>query len=234
MRLETQMAGGRRDHRGQIKTRDRVRSLAEVYTHEREVSAMLELIADMFPANTAGLDIKFLEPACGSGNFLEQILRRKLAAIRWTKIRSVAAYEHSLLRAVASIYGVDICAENVVESRDRMLDVLRSHYYSDANTIEPTDGFVWAAKTILSTNIVCADMLTGASTTEVIDYKAGPSGTFTRAWSFLDDSGSVDREPDLFSQEPQLKRDEIPVHYSELAKHPDPTRSARLGAAKGA
>src|SRR5262245_28123449 len=115
--------------RPQIKTRDRVRELAEVYTHEREVNAMLDLIPDMFSGMAAGTELKFLEPACGSGNFLEAILRRKLVHIRWSTIRAVARYEHRMLRALASVYGVDICAENVDEARDRMLDVLRSHYF---------------------------------------------------------------------------------------------------------
>lgn len=71
---------------GQIKSRQRVRDLAEVYTHEREVNAMLDLIPDMFPADSDATsrgnhDRTFLEPACGSGNFLEAILRRKLATV---------------------------------------------------------------------------------------------------------------------------------------------------------
>jgi hypothetical protein len=209
--------------RGQIRTRDRVRSLAEVYTHEREVNAMLGLIPDMFPSNIAGVDVKFLEPACGSGNFLEEILRRKLATIRFSRINSVANYEHRILRALASIYGVDICAENVAEARDRLLDVVRSCYYCDANTIEPTDGFVSAVRAILITNIVRADMLAQASTTEAIDYRPGLNGTFVRVWSMLDDSASVETAPDLFNQVPQPKRDEVPVHYSQLAATPEPT-----------
>ena len=80
-----------------------VREFAEVYTHEREVNAMLDLVPDMFPAKATGADIKFLEPACGSGNFLEEILGRKLRHIRFSRMRSVPAYEYRVLRAVASI-----------------------------------------------------------------------------------------------------------------------------------
>src|SRR3546814_12780550 len=69
------------DPRGQIKTRQRVRDLAEVFTHEREVKAMLDLIPDMFPAGsgTRAVDPKFLEPARGAGNFLGEIRRRNVA-----------------------------------------------------------------------------------------------------------------------------------------------------------
>jgi hypothetical protein len=201
-----------------------VRELAEVYTHEREVNAMLDLIPDMSPMGAAGADIKFLEPACGSGNFLEEILRRKLLYIEFNSIRDVGAYEHRILWAVASIYGVDICAENVTESRGRMLAEVRAHYYDDANTIEPTVGFVSALRAILSTNILRADFLADAASTEVIDYQPVRGGYFKRVWSMLDDSAAADTQPDLFHQVPEPKVDEVPVHYLDLASSPGPRR----------
>lgn len=217
------MARPDQDHRGQIRTRDRVRDLAEVYTHEREVKAMLDLIPDMFPSTAAGTDVKFLEPACGSGNFLLEIVRRKLSAIRFAKIRSASSYEHRILRALASVYGVDICPGNVAEARDGILDVVRSHYYGDANTIEPTEGFVSAARTILETNVLCADFLADAVTTEVIDYQPRPGGHFIRDWSMMDGSAAANTEPTLFNQSPQPKCDVVPVHYLHLATTPHPT-----------
>lgn len=216
------MSAGARDDRGQIKTRYRVRELAEVYTHEREVNAMLELIPDMFPATSAGVDIKFLEPACGSGNFLEEILRRKLRHIRFGRIRSVDAYEHRILRAVASIYGVDICAENVAEARDRMLAEVRAHYRDDA---EPTAGFVSAVRAILGSNILRADFLADAARIEVIDYQPVRGGHFKRVWSMLDHSAAAEAQPDLFPRKPEAKVDAVPVHYLDLATIPDPTRA---------
>ena len=62
---------------GQVRSRERVRDLAEVFTHQREVDAMLDLMPDAFH----NIDVKFLEPACGSGNFLVEILRRKLRLV---------------------------------------------------------------------------------------------------------------------------------------------------------
>lgn len=222
------------DPRGQIKTRQRVRDLAEVFTHEREVKAMLDLIPDMFPAgSTKAVDAKFLEPACGSGNFLEQILRRKLAGIRFGRIRSVPRYEHWLLRALASIYGVDISADNVEESRVRLLEVLRSHYHNDANTMVPSEGFATAAHVIAATNILHTDFLADASRTEVVDYQPGRGGTFLRVWSMLDDSAEVRRTPDLFHPEPAPKRDEVPVHYTALAANGEPTRASEMVKTKG-
>lgn len=214
------------DPRGQIKTRQRVRDLAEVFTHEREVKAMLDLIPDMFPAGSIGLvDAKFLEPACGSGNFLEAILRRKLAGIRFGKVKSAARYEHWLLRALASIHGVDISEDNVEESRVRMLEVLRSHYSNDANTVVPSDGFVSAARVIVRSNIVHADFLADAARTEVVDYQPLRGGYFRREWSMLDNSAVAQRTPDLFHPQPAPKRDEVPVHYTALASHMEPTRA---------
>jgi SAM-dependent methyltransferase len=222
----SQVAGRGGDDRGQIKTRDRVRELAEVYTHEREIKAMLDLIPDMFPSTAAAADIKFLEPACGSGNFLVEILHRKLSAIRFGQVGPASNYEHRVLRALASIYGVDISPENVAESRDRMLDLVQAHYYMNAHTIEPTDGFVSAARAILATNILCADFLEEAATTEVIDYQPFRDGYFTRVWSILDDSAAATMQLDLFHQAPEPKRDEVPVHYFDLAATPEPTRVA--------
>jgi SAM-dependent methyltransferase len=214
--------------RGQIKTRQRVRDLAEVYTHEREVKAMLDLVPDMFPARSIkAVDMKFLEPACGSGNFLEEILRRKLAGIRFGKVKSADRYEHWLLRALTSIYGVDISADNVEESRQRLIEVVRSHYNNDANTVAPSEGFASAAHAIVATNIVHADFLADASRTEIIDYQPLRGGMFLRVWSMLDDS--VEPEPirDLFHPDPAPKRDEVPIHYTGLAIYPEPTRRPR-------
>lgn len=217
-------------HRPQIKTRARVRELAEVYTHEREVRAMLDLAPEAFDS----IDSKFLEPACGSGNFVEEILRRKLAGIRFSAIGDVNEYEHRLLRAVASIYALDICAENVFETRERLLAEVRSHYYNDANTIEPTEEFVRALRAILTSNVLRADFLAEASTLELIDYRPAVGQRFMRKWSVLDESASALMQPDLFHQEAEERADERPVHYSLLASHAEPIRDAYVPAATAA
>jgi hypothetical protein len=207
--------------RVQIKSRDRVRDLAEVYTHKREVDAMLELVPGMFPsaAEAANTDRTFLEPACGAGNFLEEILRRKLAFVTTSRYGRGERYEHRILRCLASIYGIDINADNVGESRDRLRAVINSHVDNDLNTQTVSAAFVQAAQIILKTNIIQADALADAANIEVVAYHAGRGGTFTREWSRLDD----DRKPDsLLALLPAPKRDERPVHYSQLADHPGP------------
>ena len=212
----------RRDKCVQIKTRQRVRDLAEVYTHAREVTAMLDLVPDMFPsvADPKNTDRKFFEPAAGSGNFLEEILRRKLAFISSLQYRSAELYEHRLLRALASIYAIDIDLENVSESKDRLKHVLQSHLDNDLNTKVPTPAFASAVDAILQTNILLANTLTDLESIEWVDYKACRNGTFQREWST---AGEIDQF-DLFSEP---KADEVPIHYSLLASNPGPVLAPR-------
>ncbi|OIH85364.1 hypothetical protein BLJ79_09355 [Arthrobacter sp. UCD-GKA] len=201
----------------QIKTRQRVRDLAEVYTHTREVTAMLDLVPDMFPTaeDPGNTDRKFFEPAAGSGNFLEEILRRKIAFVTAEHYRSTVLYEHRLLRGLASIYAVDIDPENVDESKDRMKHVLQSHLDNDLNTKVPTPGFASAVDAILETNIVLANTLTDLHSIEWVDYRASRNGTFQREWSMAGEADQLD----LFSV---AKADEVPIHYSLLTSNPEP------------
>lgn len=211
----------------QIKTRQRVRELAEVYTHSREVTAMLDLVPDMFPSTSdpSNTDRKFLEPAAGSGNFLEEILRRKLRFVTVERYRSPLLYEHRVLRALASIYAIDIDPQNVDEAKDRLRHVIQSHLDNDLNTKEPSTGFGSAVEAILKTNVVLANTLTDLDRIEWVDYRAGRNGTFTREWSTAKDD--VD-QLDLFAVS---KADEVPVHYSMLATHPGPVRATTKGEA---
>ncbi len=209
--------------RRQIKTRDRVRDLAEVYTHEREVHAMLDLARDMFPSvdDPGNHDRTFLEPACGSGNFLEEILRRKLATVTTARYGRGERYEHRLLRCLASVYGIDIDTENVFESRDRLRAVIQSHVDNDLNTQTPSEGLATAVEVILATNIICADTLADASKIELVQYHPGRAGTFTREWSFLEESNI---QLDLFGQMPtERRKDTVAIHYSALKDNPEPT-----------
>ncbi len=193
----------------QVRSRGRVRDLAEVFTHQREVDAMLDMIPDAFEA----LDVTFLEPAAGSGNFLTEILRRKLRLVTKSRCVSQAQYEHRLLRAAASIYGVDISPENITEARARMAHVLLGHYQSDANTILPTPGFLSAAALVLGENIVLGDALNAADQIELCEWRPFPGGRFQRIWSY---ALVPPAERDLFWSEDI--QDEEPAHYSQLAQ----------------
>lgn len=207
---------------GQVRSRDRVRDLAEVFTHQREVDAMLDQIPDAFGA----LDVKFLEPACGSGNFLVEVLRRKLRLVKQAECVSQEQYEHQLLRAVASIYGVDISTENTTEARARMAHVLLSHYQTDANTIAPTTGFLNVAALIIGDNIVTGDTLNNADSIELCDWQPHPGGLFQRVWS-----AALVPPDDRLLFWSERTQDTEPVHYTELvAAAPTKTSRAKRGA----
>lgn len=125
----------------QIKSKKRVKEFAEVYTNEREVKAMCDLI----PSETwENITSTFLEPACGNGNFLVEIYARKLERCK---------DEKDGLKALASIYGIDIQSDNVAESRLRLVDMFIDKF-PEAN------GFARiTALAIATNNIVCDDAL---------------------------------------------------------------------------
>ncbi len=100
----------------QVKSRQRVADHGEVFTAEREVKAMCDLVLP----ETQRIDSRFLEPACGDGNFLAEVLSRKLAVVRKKYRRSTIDYEMNSLLAVSSLYGVDILADNVAACRERL------------------------------------------------------------------------------------------------------------------
>lgn len=102
----------------QIKSKERVRTRGEVFTAAREVNAMLDLVKD----ETENIDSTFLEPACGTGNFLDEVLRRKLAVCQKRYGKSAADYEKMSFLACTTLYGVDIMADNVARCRERLFE----------------------------------------------------------------------------------------------------------------
>ena len=110
----------------QVKSRQRVADHGEVFTAEREVKAMCDLVLP----ETQRIDSRFLEPACGDGNFLAEVLSRKLAVVRKKYKRSTIDYEMNSLLAVSSLYGVDILADNVAACRERLYKLWAKQYKS--------------------------------------------------------------------------------------------------------
>jgi hypothetical protein len=108
----------------QVKSRQRVADHGEVFTAEREVNAMLDLVRQ----ETERIDARFLEPACGTGNFLVEVLRRKLAVVGSRYGRSQTEWERYAVLAVTSLYGVDLLPDNVVECRARLLAEFEADY----------------------------------------------------------------------------------------------------------
>lgn len=154
----------------QIKSKERVRDLAEVYTNEREVNAMLDLIPLKKPDDI--ITYRYLEPACGNGNFLIEILRRKLERVneKYSK-KSVSIYEFYLARALTTIYGIDICPENVDEARLRLFTEIKSHFDLHKGSSVYSDGYWSLIKYILTTNIVVGDSINNPNEIVFLEYK---------------------------------------------------------------
>lgn len=137
-----------------VKSKDRVRDQGEVFTADREVTAMLDLVKN----ETERIDSRFLEPACGNGNFLAPILERKLAVVERKYKRSQLEYERNVLIAIGSIYGVDIMKDNVEECRERLYKMFEYAYMSLYKKKAHTS-ICLSAKAILKRNIVWGNAL---------------------------------------------------------------------------
>lgn len=182
---------------------------------------MLDLVGDMFPTSDEPdkLDCTFLEPACGHGNFLVEILHRKLQHVTVRRHGRGERLEHRVLRCLASIYGIDISRDNVEEAKERMSSMIEAHMDAELGGVSPTIGFVRAVETILHTNVAIGNSLAGKAEIELVEYQPRTGGTFLRTWSRLDLAGN---EPDV--QPLVRRRDTAPLHYSELAESPGPVR----------
>ena len=139
----------------QIKSKKRVADHGEVFTAEREVNAMLDLVKQ----EAERVDSRFLEPACGDGNFLAEILRRKLAEVRRKYRKSPFDYEKNAVLAISSVYGVDLMMDNVEACRERLFKIWDKEYKAVCKK-ETNDQTREAVRFILSRNIVCGNALT--------------------------------------------------------------------------
>ena len=141
--------------KSQTKSKERIREHGEVFTAEREVKAMCDLVKD----ETERIDSRFLEPACGDGNFLAEILTRKLEVVKRKYKKSTLDYEKNAVLAISSVYGVDIMQDNVLACRDRLFKLWDKEYKSVCKK-DCNDQTREAVKFILTKNIVCGNALT--------------------------------------------------------------------------
>lgn len=144
----------KRSH-NQLKSKDRVSDHGEVFTNEREVNAMLDLVKQ----ETERLDSRFLEPACGTGNFLIEVLRRKLSVLRSRYGKNQSDYEHYGVSTIGSLYGIDIQLDNVEECRERMFSFFESEY-RNLFRIKSRMDYLSSIKFVLTQNITHGDALT--------------------------------------------------------------------------
>jgi hypothetical protein len=134
-----------------IKSKRRVADHGEVFTPQWLVENML----DMVKGETGRIDSRFLETACGSGNFLVPVLQRKLAAVESKFGKAEFERHHYALLAVMCTYGIELLADNIAECRVNMLDAL-----ADYLNLSETDEVYRAAFYVLSQNLVHGDALT--------------------------------------------------------------------------
>ena len=139
----------------QINSKNRVRDHGEVFTAEREVKAMCDLVQDLCDQ----VDKRFLEPACGDGNFLAEILDRKLTRVKKDAKSDKTQWEWLSVQAVASLYGVDILQDNVEKCRQRLFRQWDTAY-KKACKKECNEATRETVRYILSKNIVCGNALT--------------------------------------------------------------------------
>ena len=139
----------------QVKSKERVAEFGEVYTSEREVNSMLDLVKQ----ETERLDSRFLEPACGDGNFLIEVLNRKLEVLVKNHKKNQYEFEKNSVVVVGSIYGVDILEDNAQIARDRLynkyVETYKKLYKGSVNK-----NLILSVKFIIDSNIIHGDALT--------------------------------------------------------------------------
>jgi hypothetical protein len=206
----------------QVKSKQRVADHGEVFTSEREVNSMLDLVKH----ETERIDSKFLEPACGTGNFLAPILERKLDVVERKYKKSQLEFERYSIIAVSSIYGIDIQQDNVIACRKRLLEIFYKYYKriykdkSDSKVLESA-GF------ILSKNIIWGDALEftkGKEGKELIVFSewSAVNGSLIKRRDFIFEHLVVSITGSLFSDlgddayRPTPTKEFPPTHFLEL------------------
>jgi hypothetical protein len=144
-------AAGKQEAETLIRSKQRVADHGEVFTPPWLVDAMLDLVK----GEADRIDARFLEPACGSGNFLVRVLQRKLASVEIKFGKSEFEKRHYALLGLMCTYGIELLADNIAECRANMLDVLTG--YLD---LDEADDLYRAAFFVLSQNLVHGDALT--------------------------------------------------------------------------
>jgi len=144
-----------KESKKQVKSKKRVADHGEVFTAEREVNAMLDLVKQ----ETERIESRFLEPACGNGNFLAKILERKLTVVDSRYAKSQLEWERYAVLAVSGIYGIDIQQDNVEECRLRLFNIFKERY-SRLYKITVKEECLRSVGYILNLNILWGDALT--------------------------------------------------------------------------
>ena len=136
------------------KSKQRVADHGEVFTPPWMTNDMLDLVVE----ESERIDARFLEPACGSGNFLVQVIRRKLKSVELKFGKSDFEKRHYALLALMCIYGIELLEDNISECRKNMLEI-----FSDYLHIDESDNLYRAGFLVLSQNIIHGNAMTMCS-----------------------------------------------------------------------
>lgn len=190
----------------QVVSKQRVADYGEVYTNPREVNAMLDLVKP----ETERIDATFLEPACGTGNFLVEILIRKLAVAAKHYQKSQLQYERAAVLAISSLYGIDILADNVAVCHARLFELFNSQYSTLYKT-KCKQACRNAVRTLLKLNIVQGDTLTFKT--------AADNHIVFSEWKFPFNDSRIQRREFLFEHMCQQANDMIQPIKSHSPRH---------------
>jgi SAM-dependent methyltransferase len=181
-----------------VKSKQRVADHGEVFTPAWMVEAMLDLVK----GETERIDSRFLEPACGDGNFLAPILRRKLAAVELKYGGAEFERRHYALLALMCVYGIELLPDNIAACRANLLAVFVEYLQ-----LEQADDLYRAASGVLAQNLVHGDALTMRTHTgEPISFAEWGylgKGKFQRRdfrFDSLTQSAAFSAEDSLFAQ----------------------------------
>jgi|ERR1700733_178075 len=212
--------------KSRVISKKRVTDHGEVLTGLREINAMLGLVQ----AETERIDSRFLEPACGNGNFLAEILERKLSVVEKRYGKSQLEYERNAVLAVSSLYGIDILEDNVHQCRQRLVEIFEARYTTlFKGSTNPR--CLYAVRVILGRNIIWGDALTlrtvGAKPRHIVFSEWSPvNGSLLKRRDFTfqgllahEDTRELplfsDLGDDVFIPEPQ--KEYAPVNFLDLA-----------------
>ena len=195
----------------QVVSKQRVVDHGEVYTNEREVNAMLDLVK----RETERIESRFLEPACGTGNFVTEILERKLHMVKSRYGKSQLDYERNAVLAISSVYGIDILKDNVLECRERLFKIF-DQQYSSLFAKKTKKECKNAVQFILEKNIIWGDALT----LKTVGDKTQP--IIFSEWSPVNGSMLKRRDFAFYELLPNNKQNELPLFsQSNLPLHSD-------------
>jgi hypothetical protein len=198
-----------------IKSKKRVADHGEVFTPPWLVEKMLDLVM----GESERIDSRFLEPACGSGNFLVPILQRKLAAVEARYGKNLFEKRHYALFALTCCYGIELLADNIAECRANMLEVFAQYL-----GLTQDDDLYHAASHVLSLNLIHGDAMKMTTVPEsgeapgpimIVEWGYIGKGKFQRrdfSLKSLTEAGSLKEEREGYAGQPSL--------FATLGQHP--------------